>query len=102
MVEVDGADLVARLMIILVESVAGDGVGDDTLHGKRIVVGAPEEVLIRMRVFNQVGAMLGQFWPEIGTLEPSKPKRSGGNSRIGAPDHLELQVSDDAGERHGR
>ncbi len=90
--------LVAGLVVVLVQSVAGDGLGDDTLLCQRIVVRALEEMLRRVRVVDQVGAVFGELGAEVGAVEAGEPERSGGDGRVGTADHLELEVGDDAGE----
>jgi len=48
-------------VVVLVQAVAGDGLGDNALLGEGVIVGAPEEVLGGMRVCDDAGAVLRQF-----------------------------------------
>ena len=73
--------------------------GDDALKGEADVVGALEELLLRVRVLDEVSAVFGQLGAEVGALVTGEPESSGGDGWIGAADHLELEVGDDAGER---
>ncbi len=100
--EVDRAEFVAGLVVVLVQAEAGDGVGDDTLVRERVVIGSLKEVLRRVRVVDQMGAMFGEFRAEVGAFEAGEPERSGGDRWVGPADHLELEVGDDAGERDRR
>jgi len=96
--EVDGADLVARLVIVLVQAVAGDGLSDDSLLSQCVVVGTAEEVLFGMRVVDQVGTVFRQFGAKVRAVEAGEPEGSCGDCRVGSADHLELEVGDYAGE----
>src|SRR6185437_12017658 len=59
--EVDGAEFVAGLVVVLVESEAGDGLGDDALERKGVVVGAAEEMLSGVGIVDQMSAVLCQL-----------------------------------------
>ena len=67
-----------------------------------VVVRAPEEMLRRVRVVDQVGAVFCELGAEVGAVEAGKPERSSGDRRVRTADHLELEIGDDAGERDGR
>ena len=55
-----------------------------------------------MGIVDQMSAVLCQLGAEVGAVEAGEPERSGGNGGVGAADHLEFEVGDDAGERNGR
>ena len=55
-----------------------------------------------MGIGDEVGAVAGEFGAEVGALEAGEPEGAGGDGGIGAADHLELEIGDDAGERDGR
>lgn len=97
--EVDGGDLVGGLVVVLVESEAGDGLGDDTEVGEVDVVGALEEVFGGVRIVDEVSTVSGELWAEVGAIEACEPEGSGGNGGVGAADHFELEVGDDGVER---
>ena len=67
--EVDGAEFVAGLMVVLVETEAGDGVGDDASLGEGEVVGSPEELLTGVRIAYKTSPVLGEFGAEVGAVE---------------------------------
>src|ERR1035437_6421188 len=102
MVEVDGGQLGRGLMVILVQPVAGDGLGDDALACEGDIVGALEEVLLGVRIGEDGGSVFDEFGTEVGAVVAGEPESSWGNGRVGAADHLELKVRDNGGERHGR
>ncbi len=60
--------VVAGLMVVLVQAVTGDCLGHDALFREHVIVGTLEEVLGRMRVGDQVGAVLGQFGAKIRSI----------------------------------
>ncbi len=76
--------------------------GDDALTSEVDVVGALEEHLFGVWVFDEVGTVVREFWAEIGALEAGKPEGAVGNGGVVATDHFELKVGDNAGERDGR
>lgn len=100
--EVDGAEFVAGLVVVSVEPEAGDGLSDDALEGKSIVVGAAEELLFWVRVVDEMSAMLRQFGAKIGAVEACEPESSSRNRGVRPPDHFKLEIGDDAGEGNGR
>jgi len=57
--EVDGADFVAGLVVVLVQTEAGYSVGDDALLRQCIVVRALEEALLGVGIADQMGAVFG-------------------------------------------
>lgn len=75
---------------------------DDALAGKGDVVGADKELLVRVGVVDEWGAVAGKGGAEVGTIEAGEPEESGWDSGVGAADHFELEVGDDGGEGHGR
>lgn len=89
-------------MIVGVQAEAGDGLGDDAFEGEGEVVGALEEELFGVGVGDKVGAVTGELGTEVGALVAGKPEGAGGDGGIGAADHFELEVGDDAGEGDGR
>ncbi len=89
-------------MVIGVEAEAGDGVRDDTLASEGDIVGALEELLLGVRVLDEVGTLFGELGPESGALVAGEPESSGRDGGVGAADHLEFQVGDDVGEWSGR
>jgi hypothetical protein len=99
--EVDGAELVAGLVVVLVEAVAGDGLGDDALLGECVVVGATEELLGGMGIGDEVRAVFCELGAEVGAVEAGEPESAGGDGGVGAADHLELEVGDDGVEGDG-
>src|ERR1017187_2877604 len=101
-VEVDSGEFVRRLVVVLVQAVAGDGLGDDSLAGEGEVVGALEEVLGGVRVGDEAGTVAGEFRAEVGAIEAGEPEHTRRDGRIGAADHLEFQGGDAGGERDGR
>ena len=57
--EVDGADFVAGLVVVLVQTEAGYGVGDDALLRQCVVVRTMEELLFGVGIADQMGAVFG-------------------------------------------
>ncbi len=83
--EVDGADFVAGLVVVLVHAVAGDGVGDDALQGEGVVVGALEEELFGMGIVDEVGSVAGELGAEVGAVEAGEPEGAWGKGGVGRP-----------------
>ncbi len=100
--EVDGAEFVAGLVVVLVEAEAGDGLGDDALESESVVVGALEEFFAGVGVVDEVRAVFCKFGAEIGAVEAGEPEGSGRDGGVGPANHLEFEVGDDAGEWDGR
>src|SRR5271170_6458090 len=100
--EVDRAQFIAWLMVVLVQAVARKSVGDDSLLGQGVIVRALKEMLRGMRVADQMCAVPGQLRAQIGAIESCEPERSGGDDRIRSADHFELEIRDDAGNRNRR
>jgi len=98
-VEVEVGDVVGGLVVVGVETVAGDGVGDDAALGKGVVVRALEEVLVWVGVGGEGCAVLGQSCAEVGALVASEPEGAVGQERVGSANHLELEVGGDFVER---
>lgn len=101
-VEVDGRQLIGRMVVVLVETEAGDGLRDDAMESEGVIVGAAEELLLGVGVSDEMGSVMCEFGAEVGALESGEPEGAGGNGGIGPADHLELEVGGDGGERHGR
>src|SRR5665213_2733184 len=100
--EVDAVKFVTRLVVILVQAKAGDGLGDDALLCEGVVVGAAKEMLSLVRVVDQVSAVLCQLGTKVGAVEACEPKRSSRHGGVGTSDHPEFEVGHDAGQRHRR
>lgn len=100
--EVDGGELVAGLVIVLMEAEAGDGLGDDALASEGDVVGALEEVLFGVGVVDEVGAVFGEFGAEVGALVAGEPEGAFGDGGIWTADHFKFEIGDDSVERNGR
>ena len=100
--EVNGAELVAGLVVVLVQAEAGDRLRDDPLERQGIVVGALEEVLRRVGVVDKMRAVFREFRSEVRPVEAGELQRSSGNGRVGTADHVKFEVGDDAGERNWR
>lgn len=92
--EVDCADLVGSLMVVMVQAEAGDSVGNDALACQRVVIGPLEKLFLRMRIVDEVSAMLRELSPEVGAVVTRKPQRARRHRRIGPADHLKLEVGD--------
>src|SRR5437588_618043 len=69
--EVEMGDVIAGPVIILVQSIARDGLRHHSPFCQFKVVGALKEILFRMRVGNQVCSVLGQHRTKVGPL-PSR------------------------------
>ena len=101
-VEIDVGEVVGGLVIVGAESVAGDGLGDDSLTGEREVVRAPEEVLFGVGIGDERGPVFGESWAEIAALPSGEPELRGADGGIGMADHLEFEIGDDGGQGNRR
>lgn len=89
-------------MVVLVQTEARDGVGDDALGGEGVVVGTAEELFFGVWIVDEVSAVSGEFGAKVGAIEAGEPEGAGGDSRVRAADHLEFEVGDNCGEWKGR
>src|ERR1041384_5840623 len=89
-------------MIVSMQAIAGDGLRDYASFSERIIIRSLEKLLLRMRIGHHLGAMLGQLRPQIAPFITGKPKLIWLDRRIGAADHLKLQIGDDVLQRDWR
>src|SRR5579872_5562662 len=95
-------DIVIRLVILLVQTEAADGLCHYTPPRQRDVVRAHEEILTRVRISDQGCALLGEFRSKVGAFPTGQPQSIRCYCRVRAPDHLEFKVRHHAGERYRR
>jgi len=100
-VEVEFGNFVGGLVVVLVEAVAGDGLGDDAAFCEGVVVGALEEVLGGVGVCGDGCAVLGECGAEVGAFVAGEPEGARGEGGIGASHHFEFEVGDDFVEGKG-
>ncbi len=100
--EVDAREFVGGLVIVLVQAEAGDGVCDDSLACEGVIVGALKEILLRVWIGDERGAVAREFRPEVGPVEAGEPEGVGRNGGIGTADHLEFEVGNDGRQRDRR
>src|SRR6185312_16725367 len=72
--EVDGAELVRRLVVVLMQAEAGDGLGDDAGPCERVVVRTLEELLCGVRIGDEVRAVTGEFRPKVRAFVSGEPE----------------------------
>src|SRR5438067_1892408 len=102
MLEINAGQLVARPVVIAVQTETRNRVGDDSLRRQHVVVGTTEEILLRMRISDEPRAMLREFRPQIRSFIAGQPERVGGNGRIRATNHFEFKIGDKTFDRCGR
>src|SRR5262245_58092359 len=100
--EVEMRNVVTGAVVVGMQSEARYGLGDNSFQSQRIIVRAGEEVLFRMRIGNQLGAMGGQLWSKVRTLPATEPQFTGLDLRVGTANHLELKVGGDIQQRNWR
>src|SRR5215813_8624086 len=100
--EVEMRDVVTGTVVVGMQSEARYGLGDDSFQRQRIIVRAGEEILFRMRIGNQPGAMGGQLWSQVRALPATEPQFTGLDFWVGAANHLELKVGGDIHQRNWR
>src|SRR5262249_61300249 len=61
MSKVDVVQVVVGTMVLFVQPEAGDSMSNDAALGQRVVIGASEELLCRMRIGHKFGAVFSQF-----------------------------------------
>ena len=76
--------------------------GDDAALGQRVVVGALEEFLVRMRVADEVRAVFGERGAEVRALVSGEPEIACRDGRIRTADHFKFKIGDDVVERDRR
>src|SRR5437868_10431667 len=81
---------------------AGEGLCDHAAAVERDIVRAGKKVLFRVRVGDQLGAVLRKSWAEIRALPTGEPELIGFDGRIGAANHLEFKIRDNGTQRHRR
>src|SRR5215470_17581943 len=89
-------------MIVSMKAIAGDGLRYYASFCQSIIVGTLEEVLLRMRIRHQLGTVPGQLRPQVAALIAGKPKLIRLDRRIGAADHLKLQIGHNVLQREWR
>ena len=94
-------EVIAGLMVVGSETVAGDGLRDDALAGEGEIVRALEEVLGGMRVGGERGSVFGESWAEVAALPSGEPELIGTDGGVWLADHLKLQIGNDGGKRQG-
>src|SRR5579859_227482 len=71
--KVDAVDFISWLVVVRVEPKAGDGMGNDSPLCQAVVIRALEEVLLRMGIGNQAGAVARKHGPQVAAIETSEP-----------------------------
>src|SRR6478672_884772 len=99
MLEVDMRDVVAGLVVVAVQSVAGDCLRHHTFLGESIVIGAGKEVLIWMGIARQAGSFCQKRGSEVRALPSGEPQFVQFYGGVRASQHFELQVSGNVVER---
>src|SRR5262249_1990982 len=89
-------------MIVLVQPEAGHGLSDDAALGQGVIIRAAKEILVRMRVRHQPGAMPGQLRTKVRAVIAGEPEFAGLHRGIRPADHFELQVGNNVGQRYRR
>src|SRR6185437_6566929 len=101
-VKVQVGDIVIRAMIHRLQAEGRDGLRHHPCARDLKVVGAAKEVLARVGVADNLGALGGHMRAQIAPLPAGQPNRVRRHSGIGPADHLELEIGEEMVERDGR
>ena len=103
MIEVDVGQVIARLVIVFVQTKAGDRVRDNAFFGpERNCLSGGRIASFGCGSATSLGAMFGQFRAEITSVETCEPKLVRFHRRIRTANHLKFQIGNNAFERTRR